>query len=212
MTSPRARRGELIAIEGIDGAGKSTVVRGVARSLRRRGFSVAVRREPADPVLGALAQRAATSDPWTGGIYFTLDRFAARSSLERDLSRHDLVITDRSFYSTLAYQGSALPNAERARLARLQRGATLEPDRVVLLDLSLAEAARRRRRRAGMRAPLEGDAVQARVSREYHRLARDRRWIVIDAERTVREIVAETSARLASRARRRPGRRPRRRN
>lgn len=212
MTRSRARRGELIAIEGIDGAGKSTVVRGVARALRRRGFSVAVRREPADPVLGALAQRAGASDPWTGGIYFTLDRFAARAALERDLSRHDLVITDRSFYSTLAYQGSALPIAARRRLARLQRAATREPDRVVLLDLSLAEAGRRRRRRAGTRAPLEGDAVQARVAREYHRLARDRRWIVIDAERTVREIVAETSARLASGARRRPGRRPRRRN
>ena len=129
------RRGMFLAIEGIDGVGKSTLLRSLASALRRRGLSVAVRREPADRRLGALAQSAAAEDPWTGAVYFTVDRHLAAPALERALREHDVVLQDRSYFSTLAYQGSALPAADRRRLAQLQRSATRSPDRVVLLDL-----------------------------------------------------------------------------
>jgi dTMP kinase len=190
------RRGRLVAVEGIDGAGKSTVVRSLARELRRRGRSVTTRREPTDPDLGALAQRAGARDPWTGAVYFTLDRFRARPALERDLARHDLVLSDRSMFSTLAYQGSSLPRGARDRLAVLQRGATVVPDRVVLLELSTAEAKRRRGRRAAARAPLEREAIQRRVAAEYRRLARAGGWIVVDAAQPVARIVDEVANRL----------------
>jgi dTMP kinase len=195
------RRGRLVAIEGIDGAGKSTLVRALARELRRRGRSVRTRREPADRALGALAQRAGAVDPWTGAIYFTVDRFRARPALERDLARHDLVVTDRSFYSTLAYQGSTLPRAARARLEELQRLATIVPDQVVLLELSAAEAKRRRGRRATARTPLERDALQRRVAEEYKRMARSGRWIVVDAGQPVARIAREVAHRLLGRRR-----------
>lgn len=188
--------GRLVAVEGIDGSGKSTLVASLARALRARGLSVARRREPADPTLGALAQRAGASDAWTGAVYFTIDRFLARPALERDLARHDLVLTDRSFYSTLAYQGNALPPTARARLARLQREATVAPDRVVLLDLAPEEAARRRRRRARARAPLERAVLQRRVAAEYRRLARAGGWIVVDARAPARALSLELAGRL----------------
>jgi dTMP kinase len=193
------RRGRLVAVEGIDGAGKSTVVRALARELRRRGRSVGTRREPADRELGALAQRAGAADAWTGAVYFTIDRFRARPALERDLARHDLVVTDRSMFSTLAYQGSALPRAARVRLAELQRLATVVPDRVVLLELPTAEAKRRRGRRATGRTPLERDVIQRRVDAEYRRLARAGGWIVVDAAQPVPRIAREVADRLVGR-------------
>jgi dTMP kinase len=195
------RRGRLVAVEGIDGAGKSTVVRALARELRARGRSVRTRREPADRELGGLAQAAGARDPWTGAVYFTIDRYRARPALERDLARHDLVVTDRSMYSTLAYQGSALSRSYRARLEALQRVATVVPDRVVLLEISAAEAKRRRGRRATARAPLERDALQRRVSAEYRRMARVGGWIVVDAERPVPQIAREVADRLLGRRR-----------
>ena len=195
------RRGRLVAIEGIDGAGKSTLVRALAAELRRRGRSVRTRREPADRALGALAQRAGAGDPWTGAVYFTIDRFRARPALERDLSRHDLVVTDRSMFSTLAYQGLALPRVARARLEALQRRATVVPDRVVLLELPAAEAKRRRGRRATARAPLEREAVQLRVAAEYRRLARVGGWIVVDATQPVTRVAREVADRLLRRRR-----------
>lgn len=196
MTPPERRRGRLVAVEGIDGSGKSTVVPLLATFLRNRGLSVARRREPADRSLGALAQSASVRDPWTGGVYFTVDRHLARPALERALASHDVVITDRSFYSTLAYQGSALAARDRRRLEVLQRRATVVPDRVVLLDLSPADAVRRLGVRAQRRGPLERRRVLGRVARSYRALARRGGWIVVDARRPSDDLVREVGARL----------------
>ena len=209
------RRGRLVAIEGIDGAGKSTVVRALGAALRRRGLSVARRHEPADPTVGALAQAASVGDPWTGGVYFTVDRYLARGALARDLASHDVVLTDRSFYSTLAYQGSGLPSRDRGRLERLQRSATIAPDRVVLLDLDPQEALERLGNRSLRRGPLERRAVLRRVARAYRDLARRRRWLVVDARRptddTVRNVMSWLGPILRSAGRGPAGHRPRRR-
>ena len=197
MSAAKRSRGRLIAVEGIDGSGKSTFVRALGARLRRQGWKVALRREPADRTLGALAQSASLDDPWVGGIYFTLDRWIARSRLEADLAAHDLVLTDRSFYSTLAYQGSALARARQRRLARLQRIATLRPDRVILLDMPPSDALRRVGGRARGREPLERAAVLRRVAGAYRRLATGPGWIVVDARRSTTISVGTALARMA---------------
>ncbi len=110
MTGGGGRAGVLVAIEGIDGVGKSTLQRALAARLRREGFVVGLWHEPTDARLGHRAQLAGTSDPWTAAMFFTLDRALARPRLERLITRSDVVLADRSFYSTLAYQGSALPS------------------------------------------------------------------------------------------------------
>jgi dTMP kinase len=205
------KRGTLIAIEGIDGVGKSTLLESLARALRRRGLSVGVRREPADPRLGAMAQAAAAEDPWTGAVYFTVDRHLAAPELERALRKYDLVLQDRSFYSTIAYQGSALSARDRRRLADLQKSATRRPDRVVLLDLPTSEALERLGGRSRQRGPLERRRTLDRVARAYRELARRNDWQVLDAQASPSELVREVIARLplSRRARRAPARRRR---
>jgi dTMP kinase len=184
-------RGTFVAIEGVDGVGKSTLIRSLARSMRRRGLSVAVRREPADPRLGSLAQSTAAEDPWTGAVYFTVDRHLAAPELEHALARHDVVLQDRSFYSTLAYQGSALPLRDRRRLAQLQRSATRTPDQVVLLDLPPSQAIRRLHGRDSRRGPLERRRTLERVARAYRTLARTHRWVVLDARVAPKELACQ---------------------
>ena len=190
------RRGRLVALEGIDGVGKSTLIHGLARALRRRGLSVAVRREPADRRLGALAQSAAAEDAWTGAVYFTVDRHLAAAALERDLRRFDVVLQDRSFYSTLAYQGSALPPRDRRRLAELQHSATRAPDRVLLLNLEPTAAIRRLGGRASRRGPLEQVRTLRRVAAAYRALARANRWQVLDAREPPRRLLRDALERL----------------
>ena len=209
MTARRRSQGMLVALEGIDGAGKSTLSTALAAALRRRGHSVALRREPSDPRLGALAQSVSRTDPWTGAVYFTVDRYLARPGLEKDLARYDIVLSDRSFYSTLAYQGSALPPRERRRLDELERVATHAPDRVTLLEIPPREAVRRLGDRARKRGPLEQMQILERVAREYHSLARRGRWIVLDALRPTRELVPLAVERLRLAQRRRASARSR---
>jgi dTMP kinase len=190
----RRARGLLVALEGIDGAGKSTLARALTGSLRRRRIATGDWREPVDPVLGRLAQSAGARDAWTGAIYFTLDRFLARPALEAELRRRAVVVSDRSFYSTLAYQGSRLRPAQRSRLEELSRRATVRPDRVVLLELPPAEAVARMRRRARERGPLEYRAVLEGVARRYRAMARGSGWLVLDARRPTGELAAEVIA------------------
>lgn len=190
------RRGRLVALEGIDGAGKSTLAAALVRAAARHGIRAVARREPADRTLGRLAQEAGRRDPWTGAVYFTLDRFLARRSLERDLARFPWVFTDRSFYSTLAYQGSALGADGVRRIEELSRRATRRPDRVVLLELDPAEALRRLGRRGGGRGPLERRRTLERVARRYRALAARDRWLILDARRPTRELVDAVSSDL----------------
>ncbi|MGI0071591.1 MAG: dTMP kinase [Thermoplasmata archaeon] len=214
MTPGSRPRGRLIALEGIDGSGKSTVTPALGQALRKEGWTVALRHEPADRSLGLLAQSASARDPWTGAIYFTIVRHLARSALDRDLATHDVVLTDRSFFSTLAYQGSALRPRDRRRLERLQRRVTVAPDRVVLLDLDPAEALRRIGVRRERRTPLERRAVLGRVAEAYRALARRPGWVVVDARLPREELVRALVARLRRtlpEPRRRPSLGPRRR-
>jgi dTMP kinase len=211
MKRRRRRRGRLVALEGIDGAGKSTLALAIASSLRRRGFSVALRHEPSDPKLGSLAQNVSRDDAWSGAVYFTVDRYIARPALERALSTHDVVLTDRSFYSTLAYQGSILAPREARRLKELEQTATREPDQVILLEIPSRAALRRLGGRRRTRGPLEQRATLERVARAYRALARDPRWVVLDARAPVRDLVREALARLRLPRPTRRGARPRRR-
>lgn len=209
----RGDRARLVALEGIDGAGKSTLGRRLSAAWRRRGYAVRLRREPADPRIGRLAQEAGARDAWTGAVYFTVDRHLARSSLERDLDRHDVVLTDRSLYSTLAYQGSLLTRSERRRLLALERAATVLPDTVVLLDLPVERALPRVGKRNALgrmaRGPLERRRTLARVARAYRTLARRGRWVVLDARHSPTRLLEEALLRidLPSPRRRRKGNR-----
>ena len=196
MTPRRSSHGLLIAFEGIDGAGKSTVQTALARRWRRAGIRVAVGREPADPVLGRLAQSAGTKEPWASAILFTIDRLKARPIVERCLARSEVVLQDRSYYSTLAYQGSALSPREQGGLERLQRRVVIPPDRVVLLDLPVDDALARLGKRGTTRAPLERRRTLARVRHAYRRMSDRPGWIVVDARRPVRTLVAELDGTL----------------
>lgn len=189
-------RAPLVAIEGIDGTGKSTLQRALARRWRALGLRVLELQEPSRGPTGRRARRASGQDPWTAAMAFTDDRRRGRNRIERALREGTVVVLDRSFYSTLAYQGSALPSARRKELTRLQRQATVVPDRVVLLTLPLRVSEGRLRRRGGGRDPTERREILRRAARAYRQLAENSTWIVLDARLTPRELLDRLDRRL----------------
>jgi dTMP kinase len=187
-------RGRLIVLEGIDGAGKSTLQRALARRWRAEGRAVVLRREPSDRRLGELAQTLGAADPLAGALLFTLDRARSRPAVERELARGRIVLQDRSFFSTLAYQGPTLPAAWRRPVERLQEVAAVRPDRVLWLDLPPGAALARARGRGGALAPFERQRTLARVRRAYRTLARRPGWVRLDATRSP-SVLADRAAR-----------------
>lgn len=189
----RRPRGRLVALEGIDGTGKSTLQRRLAARLRGRGYSVALWHEPVDRNLGHRAQVLARDDAVAAAVGFTLDRMIARPRLVRLLERYDVVLADRSLYSTLAYQGSTLPASGRRSLAALQVDATVPPHMVLWLRLAPSEALARVSGRGAPRAPLERARTLERVARAYAGFAHSPSWWTLDArqDRAALAVAAE---------------------
>jgi dTMP kinase len=201
----------LIVLEGIDGSGKSTLHRALLRRWRAAGFAPVRTREPADLDLGRRALAEAVTHPSRAALYFTLDRILARPRIESLLSKGRLVVQDRSFFSTVAYQGSTMNRREARRLLDLERRLVTEPDRVILLDLPAKHALGRIGARGQARAPLERQRTLERVRRAYRSLATDEGWLVVDARRPPEDVAVAVDRTLrpflARRLRRaRPGR------
>ena len=199
MTTPRGR---LIALEGIDGCGKSTQVRLLADRL-----DAVATFEPGATGLGA-SLRALLLDrdrPPVAGRAEALLMAADRAQhveqvIVPALDAGRWVVTDRFAASTLAYQGYGRGLAID-QLDTLVTWATggLRPDLTVLLDLPVAVAAARRRGGIPDRMEAEGDAFLQRVADGFLDLAASApgAWLVVDATGTVEDVAGRIAVAVA---------------
>lgn len=154
-------RGKLIVIEGIECAGKDTQISCLILWLERQGFNIQVIREPGGTDIGE-SLRAILKNPQYQGVIQPVTSLllfnAARLQLMHEqvrpaLERGWMVVSNRSFLSTLAYQGYAeglaLPMTRQVCELGL---AGLQPDRIFLLDISVEEMVRRMKLRGGAQA------------------------------------------------------------
>jgi dTMP kinase len=148
--------GFFISLEGIDGAGKSTVAAALADELSRSGRDVVVLR-PADTQLGDLVRgyllqhHQVPVDPWSEALLFTAGRVQLlRERILPALQAGAVVIADRYADSTFAYQGGGrgLPVAALRELHR-QVCRDVWPDLTFLLDLPRSLAEERQAERSG---------------------------------------------------------------
>ena len=189
-----APRGRLVALEGIDGCGKSTQ----ARILADRLDAVATF-EPGATPLGAalrtllLAPDGDTVAPRAEALLMAADRAQhVTEVIAPALEAGRWVVTDRYSASTLAYQGYGR-GLDRAGLESLVGWATggLRPDLTILFDLPV-EVAAARRGGGDDRMEAEGLAFLQRVADGFLALAAERQdpWLVVDATAPVDEVAA----------------------
>jgi dTMP kinase len=195
-------RGRLITVEGLDGAGKTTLVAGLARELEAE-----VLREPGGVVLSERI-RGLVKDPElrVGARAEALLYAAARAQLVEErleplLAAGRLVLLDRFVDSSLAYQGAGrgLGVEEVAALNAFATGG-LAPDRTLLLRIDPAAGRRRLAGRGEAADRLEREAAPffAAIAAAYDALAAadPGRVRVVDAEQAPERVLADALAAL----------------
>ena len=199
--------GRLVTIEGLDGAGKTTVAVALADALRARGVDAVLLREPGGVELSERL-RGLVKDPELriGGAAEALLYAAARAQLVEERLRPLLeedrwVLLDRFVDSSLAYQGAARGlGVDRVRALNVIATGGLVPDRTLLLVLDPAAGRARLAERGEEPDRLEAEdaAFFARVADAYAQLAREEpeRMRVVDAGRSQDEVLAASLAAL----------------
>jgi dTMP kinase len=196
----------LIAIEGVDGAGKRTLANGLTSAFEAAGKSVTTLAFPrygqsiaADVASEALHGRHGdlASSVYAMAMLFALDRAAARAEIEALSRGHDVVILDRYVASNAAYSAARLHQDATGEVVawvhelEYQRLGLPVPNRQLLLDVSIELAAQRARRRASVEAGRardvyeRDDGLQQRTGAVYAGLAAAEwggRWEVVGAD------------------------------
>ncbi len=198
-----ARRGLLLSFEGGEASGKSVQARRLAETLRSRGVDVVLVREPGGTPAGErmreifLHAKDVAMTPESLALLVTASRAQlVREVIRPALERGAVVIADRYFDSTLAYQGYA-GGADLEGLHALQRFAVGEtvPERTFLLDVpvDVIVARREQAKRRWDRFEVEGRAFHERLRDGYLRLAAadPRRFIVVQGDRDEATVAAE---------------------
>jgi dTMP kinase len=198
-------RGRLISIEGLDGAGKTTLVAGLTRVLGERGRELLVLREPggvelSERIRDLVKDPALRVDPRAEALLYAAARAQlVAEELEPLLAEGRWVLLDRFVDSSLAYQGAGrgLGVEEIRRLNAFATGG-LAPDRTLLLRLDPAVGRERIAGREADRLEQGGEAFFAAVSRAYDELAaaEPERFAVIDAAQPPERVLADAVAAL----------------
>ena len=195
----------LITVEGLDGAGKTTLIAALARELEGRGEPVLVLREPggvevSERIRALLADPGLQIDPRAEALLYA----AARAQLVAEqlrplLEEGDTVLLDRFVDSSLAYQGAGrgLGVDEIRALNEFGTGG-LRPDRTLLLRIDPAAGLARISDRPADRLEREDGGFFASVAAAYDELAAAEpdRIAVIDASQPPEAVLADALAAL----------------
>jgi len=201
-------RGRLITIEGLDGAGKTTLARGLLDALRTRGIDAALLREPGG-VAAAEQIRTLVKDPELHVVpraeallYAAARAQLVEQALAPALDAGRWVLLDRFVDSSLAYQGAGRAlGIEPVRAINAFATGGLAPDRTLLLriDPALGRARQDGRGEAPDRLEREHDDFFARIAAAYDALAaaEPQRIRTLDASADAPAVLAQALAALA---------------
>lgn len=180
-----------IVFEGIDGAGKSTQIKLLKEWLEANGYEVETLVEPTDSEVGKLIRKIlqrsdATTDrvQKTLGLLFAADRMLIMDKLSDEKK---VILSDRSFISSLAYQEPADWIAEINKYAKT-------PDLVLLLDLDVKTSVSR----TSGEDEFENEEFLTNVKANYLEIIKDFNHEIIDANNGVNKVSSDIKKAVAS--------------
>ncbi|MEX2404288.1 MAG: dTMP kinase [Balneolales bacterium] len=190
----------LITFEGIDGSGKSTQIERLRDKLIREKLNVSVFREPggtnlSEKIRELLLDQDNEIDPITEALLFSSARSQLISEVVKPkLEKDEIIILDRFYDSTIAYQGYGRKSMPVSELHELNKIAShgLVPDITFYLKIDLDQSEKRRTHFIKDRMEQSGIEFYQRVIRGFDELANQvSRFRTIDASASIEEIENE---------------------
>jgi len=182
-----------ICLEGIDGAGKSTQLEHISEWLVESGFKVKKVNEPTNSDIGKLlrellkSQDAICEDMQkVFGLLFAADRLILKRELENYEENNEIIISDRSFYSSLAYQ------VPQKWIYTLNEYAKI-PDLVVLIDITPNLAIQR----CSKQDTFENETFLNDIRNNYLKLAESEDFKIVDGSNGKNKVKSDIKKAIA---------------
>ena len=192
LGDPLMKRGFLIVIEGIDGAGKTTHARKLVRWLRKKGIRTRYTFEPTRGAIGRILEKMASKrkvDVRVEALLFAADRIDHLNKIIRPLlEKGFIIISDRYVHSSIAYQSITV--GDQGWVEELNKFAE-KPDLVILLDVDPETGLKRIKRKRGRFERIE---ILKKVREKYLELAEREGFKVINANRGVEEVFEDVKS------------------
>ena len=189
------KRAKFITVEGLEGSGKSSVIKFLEQYLKKKGYSLKVYREPGTTKVGEKIRKILLdkknkelSRHTELLLYLAARTQLIEEKLKKDLAGYDFIICDRFFDSTLAYQGYALGLGKTAESGVKIFSLGITPDLTFFLDVDVKTGLSRLRSRDRIESrPL---VFHNKLRRGYLKLAKKypKRIKVIDAKGGLEDI------------------------
>jgi dTMP kinase len=187
-------KGAFIVLEGIDGSGKTTLATEISDVLRPEGRDIVVTQEPTYDEIGSFirAGKVEGISQEAEALLFVADRAVHTARISHMVDVGKVVICDRYFASTVAYQSAPLKGValDRDWLLEINKPVIRIPDITFLLDIDVGASLRRVVTR-GERSKFEDREYLEYVRSDYLKLANEFDFKVVDAERDREEVLDE---------------------
>ncbi len=181
----------LIAIEGIDGSGKSTIANYLKEELEKEGFRVVVFKEPTNSIYGQKIRQSFNNrlDAHKELELFLLDR---KHDVERNilpaLKKGYIIVMDRYYYSTIAYQGAR--GIDIDKIKKMNEKIAPKPDLVIILDVKPEIGIRRIKERGDKPNKFEDLEYLEKVRKIFLEL-KDDNIVIVDANKNIELVKNE---------------------
>jgi dTMP kinase len=187
------KKGTLIVFEGIDGSGKSTQAEILLKRLQAEDFDVVYFREPSKGKWGRKIKKKALhpdsiSPEEELGLFLKDRRENVEKNLKPALQKKRVVILDRYYYSTIAYQGAK--GIDEKLIRTMNEEFVVEPDLVFIFDIDPQKGLERIENRKKKDRLFEREDYLVKV-REIFRSFKGEKFIHIDALKSKKEISKE---------------------
>ncbi|WGI17193.1 dTMP kinase [Methanonatronarchaeum sp. AMET-Sl] len=191
-------KGILITVEGIDGSGKSSLVKKLGKRINQEtSRQIVLTKEPTESWLGDAVREGLNRevDPLSEAFLFTADHIHhIRETIQPALNEGKIIISDRYSDSFYAYQGTTLQNEIEKPveyLKNLRKNFTIIPDATILLDIDPETSVKRLKHE---QIKFENEEFLNKVTEKYNQIAEKEknRFIRVNSDQEIDQITEQT--------------------